>query len=87
MLMSDGADKLKTYLTSDMFEEISNSKNCPVFLDDFSSIFNHKMLFLKQLCSINQIDFAEKLSEYEDISPETDLQLYLQEETPSQNLP
>lgn len=68
MLMSDEADKLKIYLTSDMFKEISNSKNCPVFLDDFSSIFNHKMLFLKQLCSINQIDFAKKLSEYEDIS-------------------
>ena len=70
MLMSDEADKLKTYLTSDMLEEINNSKNCPVFLDDFSSIFNHKMLFLKQQCNINHTDFSEKLSEYEDIRPD-----------------
>ena len=70
MLMSDEADKLKTYLTPDMFEEISHSQNCPVFLDDFSSIFNHKMLFLRQICNVNQTDFAEKLCEYEDISPD-----------------
>ena len=70
MLMSDESEKLKTYLTPDMFEEISHSQNCPVFLDDFSSIFNHKMLFLKQQCNINHTDFAEKLAEYEDITSE-----------------
>ena len=70
MLMAGEADKLKTYLTSDMFEEISHSQSCPVFTDDFSSIFNHKMLFLKQQCNINHTDFAEKLSEYEDMSPD-----------------
>ena len=67
MLMSDETDKLKTYLTYDMYEEISNSQNCPLFIDDFSNIFNHKMLFLKQTCNINNTDFAEKLSEYEDM--------------------
>ena len=70
MLMAGEADKLKTYLASDMFEEISHSQSCPVFTDDFSSIFNHKMLFLKQQCNINHTDFAEKLSEYEDMSPD-----------------
>ena len=70
MLMSDKTDRLKNYLTPDMFEEISHSQNCPVFLDDFSSIFNHKMLFLKQECNINHTDFADKLAEYEDINPD-----------------
>ena len=70
MLMSDEHDRLKTYLTPVMYEEISNSKNCPVSLDDFSNIFNHKMLFLKQQCNINHTDFAEKLAEYEDITAE-----------------
>ena len=70
MLMSDEHDRLKTYLTPVMYEEISNSKNCPLFPDDFSNIFNHKMLFLKQLCNINHTDFAEKLAEYEDITAE-----------------
>lgn len=69
MLMSDEHDRLKTYLTAGMYEEISNSKNCPLFPDDFSNIFNYKMLFLKQQCNINHTDFAEKLAEYEDISP------------------
>ena len=68
MLMSDEHDKLKTYLTAGMYEEISNSKICPLFPDDFSNIFNHKMLFIKQICNINNTDFAEKLAEYEDIS-------------------
>ena len=68
MLMSDEHDRLKTYLTPVMYEEISNSKNCPLFPDDFSNIFNHKMLFLKQQCNINHTDFAEKLAEYEDIT-------------------
>ena len=70
MLMSDEHDRLKTYLTPVMYEEISNSKNCPLFPDDFSNIFNHKMLFLKQQCNINHTDFAEKLAEYEDITAE-----------------
>lgn len=70
MLMSDEHDRLKTYLTPVMYEEISNSKNCPLFPDDFSNIFNHKMLFLKQQCNINHTDFAEKLAEYEDITTE-----------------
>ena len=70
MLMSDEHDRLKTYLTACMYEEISNSKNCPLFPDDFSNIFNHKMLFLKQQCNINHTDFAEKLAEYEDITTE-----------------
>ncbi len=70
MLMSGEYDKLKTYLTYDMFEEISHSKNCPLISDDFSDIFNHKMLFLKQTCNINNTDFADKLAEYEDISPD-----------------
>ena len=70
MLMSDEHDRLKTYLTPVMYEEVSNSKNCPLFSDDFSSIFNYKMLFLKQQCNINHTDFAEKLAEYEDISPD-----------------
>ena len=70
MLMSDEHDRLKTYLTAGMYEEISNSKNCPLFPDDFSNIFNYKMLFLKQQCNINHTDFAEKLAEYEDISPD-----------------
>ena len=70
MLMSDEHDRLKTYLTPIMYEEISNSKNCPLFPDDFSNIFNHKMLFLKQQCNINHTDFAEKLAEYEDITAE-----------------
>lgn len=70
MLMSDEHDRLKTYLTPVMYEEISNSKNCPLFPDDFSNIFNHKMLFLKQQCNINRTDFAEKLAEYEDITAE-----------------
>ncbi len=70
MLMSGEYDKLKTYLTYDMFEEISHSKNCPLIPDDFSDIFNHKMLFLKQTCNINNTDFADKLAEYEDISPD-----------------
>ena len=39
MLMSDEHDRLKTYLTAGMYEEISNSKSCPLFLDDFSIIF------------------------------------------------
>lgn len=70
MLMSDEHNRLKTYLTPVMYEEISNSKNCPLFPDDFSNIFNHKMLFLKQQCNINHTDFAEKLAEYEDITAE-----------------
>lgn len=70
MLMSDEHDRLKTYLTPVMYEEISNSKNCPLFSDDFSNIFNHKMLFLKQQCNINHTDFAEELAEYEDITAE-----------------
>ncbi|MDO5339496.1 MAG: nucleotidyltransferase [Eubacteriales bacterium] len=70
MLVSDEFDKLKKYVTSDMYEEISHSQNCPLFIDDFSSIFNHKMLFLKQKCNINHTDFAEKLAEYEDITPD-----------------
>ena len=70
MLMSDEHNRLKTYLTPVMYEEISNSKNCPLFSDDFSNIFNHKMLFLKQQCNINHTDFAEKLAEYEDITAE-----------------
>lgn len=70
MLMSDEHDRLKTYLTPVMYEEISNSKKCPLFPDDFSNIFNHKMLFLKQQCNINHTDFAEKLAEYEDITAE-----------------
>ena len=70
MLMSDEHDRLKTYLTPVMYEEISNSKNCPLFPDDFSNIFNHKMIFLKQQCNINHTDFAEKLAEYEDITAE-----------------
>lgn len=70
MLMSGEYDKLKTYLTYDMFEEIRHSKNCPLIPDDFSNIFNHKMLFLKQTCNINNTDFADKLAEYEDISPD-----------------
>lgn len=70
MIMSGESEKLKVYLTPDMSEEISNSKNCPVSLDDFSNIFNHKMLFLKQQCNINHTDFAEKLAEYEDITAE-----------------
>lgn len=70
MLMSDEHDRLKTYLTPVMYEEISNSKNCPLFPDDFSNIFNHKMLFLKQQCNINHTDFAEELAEYEDITAE-----------------
>lgn len=70
MLMSGESEKLKAYLTPDMSEEISHSHNCPLFPDDFSSIFNHKMLFLKQLCNINNTDFAGKLSEYEDMSPD-----------------
>lgn len=53
-----------------MYEEISNSKSCPLFLDDFSNIFNHKMLFIKQICNINNTDFADRLAEYEDISPD-----------------
>ena len=68
MLMSDEHDRLKTYLTAGMYEEISNSKICPLFLDDFSNIFNHKMLFIKQICNINNTDFADRLAEYEDIS-------------------
>ena len=56
MRMSDEHDKLKTYLTAGMYEEISNSKSCPLFPDDFSNI--------------NNTDFAEKLAEYEDISPD-----------------
>ena len=70
MLMSDEHDRLKTYLTAGMYEEISNSKICPLFLDDFSNIFNHKMLFIKQICNINNTDFADRLAEYEDISPD-----------------
>ena len=70
MLMSDEHDRLKTYLTAGMYEEISNSKSCPLFLDDFSNIFNHKMLFIKQICNINNTDFADRLAEYEDISPD-----------------
>lgn len=70
MIMSGEHDRLKTYLTPVMYEEISNSKNCPLFPDDFSNIFNHKMLFLKQQCNINHTDFAEKLAEYEDITAE-----------------
>lgn len=70
MLMSDEHDRLKTYLTTGMYEEISNSKSCPLFPDDFSNIFNHKMLFIKQLCNIDNTDFADRLAEYEDISPD-----------------
>ena len=70
MLMSDEHDRLKTYLTAGMYEEICNSKSCPLFLDDFSNIFNHKMLFIKQICNINNTDFADRLAEYEDISPD-----------------
>ena len=40
------------------------------YLDDFSNIFNHKMLFIKQICIINNTDFADRLAEYEDISPD-----------------
>ena len=56
--MSDEHDRLKTYLTAGMYEEIRNSKNCPLFPDDFSNIFNYKMLFLKQQCNINHTDFC-----------------------------
>ena len=58
MLMSDEHDRLKTYLTTGMYEEISNSKSCPLFPDDFSNIFNHKMLFIKQLCNIDNTDLS-----------------------------
>ena len=61
MIMSGESEKLKVYLTPDMSEEISNSKNCPVSLDDFSNIFNHKMLFLKQQCNINHTDLLKSL--------------------------
>lgn len=70
MIMSGESDKLKTYLTPDMSEGINLSQNCPLFIDDFSSIFNHKMLFIKQLCNINHVDFAEELAKYEDINSE-----------------
>lgn len=68
MLMSGDTDNFKKYLTPAMIEEIGHSQSCPVFTDDFSSIFNHKMLFLKQTCAINHTDFADRLAEYEDIS-------------------
>lgn len=70
MLISGDYSKAKAFLTPDMYNEIINSCNCPIFLDDFSNIFNHKMLSLKQACALNNISFAEKLAEYEDLSPD-----------------
>lgn len=68
MLTTGNQDKAKNYLTGAMLKEIEVSHNFPVTLDDFSSIFNHKMLYIRQMCLMNNTDFADKLTEYEDIS-------------------
>lgn len=68
MLLTGNQDKAENYLTGSMLKEIESSHNCPVTLNDFSSIFNHKMLYIRQMCIINNTEFADKLMEYEDIS-------------------